>query len=69
MAETTATQSRRTLTPHEARAVGVKAGTDPRTVVAYLAGKPVRSTTHARIVDALRALGFGVDTNSADGAP
>jgi DNA-binding LacI/PurR family transcriptional regulator len=69
MAETTATQSRRTLTPHEARAVGVKAGTDPRTVVAYLANKPVRSTTRARIVDALLSLGFSADTKSADGAP
>lgn len=66
-----------TLSPHEARAVAVKAGTDPRTVVAYLANKPVRSTTRARIVDALRALGFGAEksadatssNDAAQGAP
>jgi hypothetical protein len=44
------------LTPHEERAVGVRAGTDPRTVRRYLRGEPMRSTTSARIADALREL-------------
>jgi len=47
-----------TLKPHDARRVGVMAGTDPRTVLAYLAGRPMRSTTAARVREALRALGI-----------
>jgi hypothetical protein len=44
------------LTPHEARAVAVRAGVDPRTVRAYLAGKPQRSTVVARVSEALREM-------------
>lgn len=57
------------LSPHEARAVAVKAGTDPRTVLAYLAGKPVRSTTLARIVEALRALNLAPVPSAPSAAP
>jgi len=48
------------LSPHDLRRVGVAAGCDPRTVRAYLRGDPTRSTTAARIGEALRALGFEV---------
>ncbi len=45
------------LTPHALRAVAVAAGCDPRTVRAYLAGRPTTSTTSARVEEALRAHG------------
>jgi hypothetical protein len=44
------------LTPHDERRVAVAAGCDPRTVRAYLNGRPTRSTTAARIRDALKLL-------------
>jgi hypothetical protein len=44
------------LTPHEERAVAVKAGTDPRTVRKFIAGGSMRSTTSARVAEALRDL-------------
>jgi hypothetical protein len=48
----------RKLTPHEERAVAVRAGCDPRSVRSHIDGKPQRSTVAARIAEALRALGF-----------
>ena len=54
------------LNPHDERAVAVRAGCDPRSVRAYLDGKPQRSTVAARIAEALQALGFGVK-GGADG--
>lgn len=41
------------LNPHVERRVAVAAGCDPRTVRAYLHGKPQRSTTAARVAEAL----------------
>lgn len=43
-----------TLTPHDLRRVAVLASVDPRSVAAYLAGRRQRSTTAARIAQALR---------------
>ncbi|HVE14324.1 MAG TPA: hypothetical protein VNI01_13070 [Elusimicrobiota bacterium] len=45
------------LSAHDERMVAVEAGVDPRTVRAYLAGKPQRSTVIARVKEALIALG------------
>jgi hypothetical protein len=42
------------LSPHDERAVAVRAGCDPRTVRAYLTGRRQRSTLGARISAALR---------------
>ena len=44
------------LTPHEVREVAIHAYCDPRTVRAYLDGRPQHSTTAARIERALREL-------------
>lgn len=44
---------------HQARAVAVAAGADPRTVVRLVEGKNVRPMTAARIVQAMQALGLG----------
>jgi hypothetical protein len=49
------------MTPHEERAVAVRAGVDPRTVRAYLAGRPQRSTVAARVAAALRELRGSVE--------
>ena len=58
------------LTPHEERRIAVAAGCDPRTVRAYLAGKPQRSTVAARVNEALRAMGLDRQpTKTADLAP
>ena len=46
------------LTPHQEREVAVIAGCDPRSVRAHLTGKSQRSTTAARIEDALAKLGY-----------
>ncbi len=46
------------LTPHDERRVAVAAGCDPRSVRAYLRRARTRSTTAARIAEALRTLGF-----------
>ncbi len=46
------------LTPHDERRVAVAAGCDPRTVRAYLEGRPMRSTTAARIRETLKDLGL-----------
>jgi hypothetical protein len=46
------------LTPHDARRVAVTAGTDPRTVEAFVAGRPMRSTTASRVAEAMRSLGM-----------
>jgi hypothetical protein len=45
------------LTPHEIRAVAVRASVDPRTAARFLAGLPTHSTTADRIATALRELG------------
>lgn len=44
------------LTPHDERRVAVVAGCDPRTVRAFLEGRPQRSTIAARVSEALRTL-------------
>jgi 2-hydroxychromene-2-carboxylate isomerase len=54
------------LSPHDERAVAVKAGVDPRTVRAYLEGKPQRSTAKARIQEALEALGLAGAPRTAE---
>lgn len=41
------------LNPHEARKLAVLAGVDPRTLLKYLSGLPVWSTTADRIETAL----------------
>jgi DNA-binding LacI/PurR family transcriptional regulator len=46
---------------HEAREIAVRACCDPRTVVAFLNGKQVWSTTAARIEEALSELGYSPD--------
>ena len=56
------------LSPHDERAVAVKAGVDPRTIRAYLEGKPQRSTAKARIREALEALGLAVTPRTAEQA-
>lgn len=62
--------SRTPHTPHELRAVAVRAGVDPRTVVARLAGRPQHSTVVARVDNALRELGFaaGPSQDATSGA-
>jgi len=45
------------LTAHEARRIAVVAVVDPRTIQQYFAGK-AKSTTSARIEQALRELGL-----------
>lgn len=54
------------LSPHDERAVAVKAGVDPRTVRAYLEGKPQRSTAKARIQEALEGLGLASAPRTAE---
>lgn len=44
------------LTPHDERRVAVVAGCDPRTVRAFLEGRPQRSTIASRVAEALRVL-------------
>ncbi len=56
------------LTPHELRAVAVRAGVDPRTVSARLAGRPQHSTVVARIDEALKALGYAAGPDATSGA-
>lgn len=46
----------RSLSAHDLRRVAVAAECDPRSVQAYLEGRPVRSTTEARIRRALEGL-------------
>jgi hypothetical protein len=47
------------LTPHEARVIAVRAGCDPRTVIARFTGKKNQpSTVVARIDAAAKELGF-----------
>lgn len=54
------------LTPHDERRVAVAAGCDPRTVRAYLEGRPMRSTTAARIRDALKDLDLSGPATAPD---
>jgi hypothetical protein len=54
----TTTISAPSLTAHDRRRVAVHAGVDDRTVLAFLRGQPMRSTTRARVEEALRALGY-----------
>lgn len=56
-------------TPHEVRETAVKAGVDDRTVAAYIAGRPMRSTSAARVASALRALGYDDTRSPAPSAP
>jgi len=46
------------LNAHDVRRVAVAAGCDPRTVLRYLRGKTIQSTSAARIAGALRELGI-----------
>lgn len=57
------------LNPHDERRVAVVAGCDPRRVRAYLRGDRTRSTTAARIAEALRMLGIHAAPLLADAAP
>lgn len=59
----------RQLSPHEERRIAVSAGCDPRTVRSYLRGAPTRSTTAARIADALRTLGIQAGLPEPDTVP
>lgn len=52
------------LTPHQLREVAVKTTCDPKTVRSFLAGRPVRSTTRARLELALRDIGFVAESSS-----
>lgn len=63
------TEPQPVLTRHQLREVGVRAGCDPRSVSAYLEGRPQHSTTRARIGDALCALGFAVPAPARPEAP
>ncbi len=54
-----------TLTPHDLVRVAARAGVDPRAVRRFATGAPMRSTTRARVVDALRALGLIGDAETA----
>ena len=44
--------------PHDIVRVAAASATDIRTVKAWITGRPMRSTTRARVEGALRALGF-----------
>lgn len=44
--------------PHKLREIAVAAGCHPETLVGYLGGHPVRSTSRARIEAALERLGI-----------
>ena len=46
------------LSPHNLRELAVRAVVHPKTAVAYLAGRAVRSTTKRRMDVALRELGW-----------
>jgi len=48
----------RAFTPHEVRQISVESLTDPKTIVRYIRGEPVRPVCALRISRALRALGF-----------
>jgi hypothetical protein len=48
----------RKLSPHDERRAAVRAGVDPRTVRAFLAGKRQRSTVAARVRATLAELGL-----------
>lgn len=54
------------LDPHTLRSVAVAAGVDPRTVDAFLEGRPMRSTTAGRVASALRAAGLDVAQSHND---
>lgn len=49
------------LTPHDLVRVAAHAGVDPRAVRRFTLGAPMRSTTRARVLSALRALGLVSD--------
>lgn len=55
------------LTPHHEREVAVLAGVDPRTVRAYLDGRPQHSTTAARIARAIADLRLAVTDEAQPG--
>jgi hypothetical protein len=49
------------MSAHETRRIAVAACVDPRTVRRVLAGKPVTSTTQARVNQALKRLGYSAE--------
>ena len=57
------------LDSHTVRQVAVDAACDPRTVLRFLAGRPVYSTTKARIEHALRRLDVQHRGNEASDKP
>jgi hypothetical protein len=63
------TETHRRIDAHTARRASVIGEFDPRTLVAYLARKPLRSTTKARVVRALHQLGLDhlIDPGDVDG--
>jgi hypothetical protein len=60
METTHQTQRRQAAIPaHQLRAISVAANVDPRTIRRVVAGKPTAGCVRARIVEAIRAAGFG----------
>lgn len=59
----------RELTPFDRQRVATEAGCDPRSVAAYLTGRPMRSTTRARVEEALTTLGLTSRQTDEDAAP
>lgn len=57
------------LTPHDERRAAVRAGVDPRTIRAFLAGKSQRSTVAARVRATLTELGFLPPEQEREGVP
>ncbi|MFO0588818.1 MAG: hypothetical protein U0441_14810 [Polyangiaceae bacterium] len=47
-----------TLSAHDVRRLAVEAMCDPRTVISFMKGAPMKGTTRARLVKAALALGF-----------
>lgn len=52
------------LAAHTVRRVAVEACVDPRTVTAFLEGRPQASTTRQRVAEALDKLGLGAEAKA-----
>jgi len=61
--------SQRTLPAHIIRRVSVKSGSDPRTVSRVLRDQRVLPMTRERIVEAIKAEGFGHVLEQKDDGP
>jgi hypothetical protein len=51
--------TQRSIDQHTARRIAVESVTDPRTVLRFVAGEPVRGMTAHRIREALQRMGLG----------